>query len=152
MMSGCSPSPRTLVFVPAVVSCQEAIDSNLRTISDTRLAELLDDGLVDGDLDACWNPLMKMALEQQRDLPRRHLAEAVAAFNQRRHAELFHTAVSRYLSSLPHGEYHQEDRRLLEAYARYAIDHATSRSDGRLRDVRLLCAQLDVVLYNRIFE
>jgi hypothetical protein len=53
---------------------------------------------------------------------------------------------------LPHGEYHQEDRRLLEAYARYAIDHATSRSDGRLRDVRLLCAQLDVVLYNRIFE
>ncbi len=151
-LAGCSVTPRSVASPGGPPSCQEAIDSSLAMVSDDRLAQLLDEALADDNLDACWQPAVEVALEQQRNIPHGHLAKAVEVFNQRRHAELFHAVVSRYLSSLANGQYRKEERRLLEAYARYAIDHAASSSDPRLRDVKLLCAKLDSDLYSKLFD
>lgn len=148
VISGCTTAqPQSIK-----VTCFEAKQNNYTTVTDVQMKRFLDESVNDADLDQCWKPAMKNALQQNRPVGKRHLVKAIDLFNQRCDEEMFHCAVSQYLSSLTPSEYRAEDHQLLAAYTRYSINQATSSTDTHLKKVKLLCATLDRELYNKFFE
>lgn len=152
-VSGCGTSKKAVVVGPDP-TCQEALSTGLNSFSEHELARLLDQGLADDQKDSCWIPLMKICLNENRDVPHRHLAEAVKTFNKRRYEALFHRAVYRYLANLAKGKapYRPEDRLLLENYCSFLINHAESQHDPNLGQVQVLCHRLDPGLYRKFFQ
>lgn len=150
---GCVQHRKAVVVAPKP-TCEEAINNELRFISDNEVVELLDEALQGDWLEDCWVPLMKLSLLQQRDVPQRHLAKAVHIFNKRRYADLFPTTVYRYFANIVKGaaEYRTTDRKLLEAYCRYLINNAKSSRDKNLSQARVICRKLDPALYSKLFE
>jgi len=151
--SGCSTSKKAVVVGPGP-TCQEALSTGINSFSEHELAGLLDRGLADDQKESCWIPLMKACLNENRDVPHRHLAEAVKTFNKRRYEALFHKAVYRYLSDIAKGnaDYRPEDRLLLEDYCRFVINNAGSAHDKNLGQAQMICHKLDPELYRQFFE
>lgn len=151
-ITACTPVAPTVKQVAATISCEQAQQNNYATVSDQRMVQFLDQSVSDDNLQQCWKPTMAAALQQQREIPQHHLVNALKAFNQRADRQLFHLAVSQYLTSLSMNDYHTQQRRLLVAYSRYLIDHVQSNSDPRLAEMKVLCARLDQDLYRKLFE
>ena len=107
-------------------TCEEALSTGLQGFSDNELAMFLDNSLAEDRKSECWIPIMETSLNENREIPHRHLAEAVKTFNKRRYEALFHKAVYRYLSDVAKGKaaYRPEDRLLLENYCSFLINSA----------------------------
>jgi len=150
---GCAGTKRVAVVKPQP-SCSEAVRSDLQSISDNELVLLLNESQSEGGQDDCWIALVKLGLDNNRDIPRTHLAEAVKIFNQREHEAHFHKAVYRYLADLSKNpsKFRAEDQRLLQAYCSYLINSVQSQQDPNLQQVKLICKRLDQSLYARLFE
>ena len=150
---GCFGQKRAAVVMPET-TCSEALASGLQNYSDNEIAELLDESLVEKDVDGCWIPMMTYSLNENRDIPHRHLVEAVKVFNKRRYGNLFHKAMYRYFAALSENpdNYRPEDKRLLEEYLSYLINSAESSRDKHLRQAKLVSRKLDRNLYARLFE
>lgn len=153
VVSGCG-STRKAVLAEPDPTCQEVLSTGLDDFSDQELAGLLDESLTDNQKDDCWIPLMRALLNENRDVPHRHLSEAVKTFNQQRYEVLFHKAVYRYLADLARGNapYRPEDRLLLESYCRFLINQARSARDPNLGRAQVLCHRLDPELHRKFFQ
>jgi hypothetical protein len=151
--AGCTSNRSAVVMAPEP-TCEEALAAGLEGISDREVARFLDSSLTEEGPSGCWVPLMGRCLDQNREVPHRHLAEAVKAFNKQRYENLFHKAVYRYLSDIAKGKapYRQQDRLLLENYCRILINSAHTATDRNLGQAQMLCAKLDAGLYHRFFE
>ena len=152
-VSGCIWGQKAVV-VGAGPTCEEALSTGLQGFSDDELAGFLDSSLAEDRKSDCWIPIMKASLNENREIPHPHLAEAVKTFNKRRYEELFHKAVYRYLSDVTRGKaaYSPEDRLLLENYCSFLINSAGSAHDKNLGQAQVLCRKLDAGLYSRFFE
>ena len=152
-LSGCVGAKRAAVIRPAP-DCTEALAGGFTDLSDNALSDLLDQAALDTRPEACWIPLMKKALDENRDISRTHLLRAVKVFNKKQHEDYFHKAVYRYLADIAKtsGRYRVEDRRLLENYCSYLIQSAATRADDHLGHAKLLCKRLDPELYAKFFE
>lgn len=150
---GCAGTKRVAVVKPQP-SCTEALRSDLHIISDNGLVSLLNESQGEDGPDDCWIPLVKLGLDNNRDIPRAHLAEAVKIFNQQEHEAYFHKAVYRYFADLSKNPsaFRTEDRKLLQAYCSYLISSARSQQDPNLQQAKLICKRLDRSLYARLFE
>jgi len=124
-VSGCVWD-RKAVVVGAAPTCEEALSTGLQGFSDDELALFLDSSLAEDRKSECWIPIMETSLNEHREIPHRHLAEAVKTFNMRRYETLFHKAVYRYLADAARGKaaYTPEDRLLLEDYCSFLINSA----------------------------
>jgi hypothetical protein len=145
---------RNAVVVEAGPTCEEALSTGLQGFSDEELAGFLDSSLAEGRTSQCWIPVMETCLNENREIPHRHLAEAVKAFNKQRHEALFHKAVYRYMADIAKGKapYRAEDRLLLESYCSVLINSAHSAGDKNLGQAQVLCRKLDAGLYRKFFE
>jgi len=152
ILGGCTSS-RNAVVIGSGPTCEEALSTGLQGYSDGEVAGILDNALAEGRVPECWMPGMEFCLNENRDIPHRHLAEAVKVFNRRRYEPLFHKAVYRYLAEIEKGNapYRPEDRLLLESYCRVIINRAHSLRDKNLGQAQLLCRRLDEGLYERFF-
>ena len=150
---GCTGLRKAAVVMPQL-TCAEAVGSSIHNISDNELAALLDESQGEDRRDSCWVPLVKLGLDDKRDIPRAHLVTAVKVFNQREHEAYFHKAVYRYFADLSKNRsgFRPEDRRLLQAYSSYLINSAHSQEDPNLKQAKLLCKRLDRNLYAKLFE
>jgi hypothetical protein len=151
--SGCVWDQKAVV-VGAAPTCEEALSTGLQGFSDDELAVFLDNSLAEDRKSECWIPIMEASLNENREIPHRHLAEAVKTFNKRRYEALFHKAVYRYLSDVARGKatYNPEDRLLLENYCSFLINSAGSAHDKNLGQAQVLCRKLDTGLYSKFFE
>ena len=97
---------------------------------------------------------MQRSLDDSRDIPHRHLRQAVKTFNQQQHAEYFHTAVYRYFRDLSRGQgsYRAVDRELLRTYCAMLVHDSYSRHDRKLAHAMELCQRLDPELYGKMFR
>lgn len=154
LFAACNQYQTATVLMPeAKLVCEEAISEDLSGVSDGDLAFLMDKALEDGDIDSCWQPLMKKGLDQSRNIPEKHLTEAVKRFNTRGQQNLFHKAVLTYLNKkADSGGYSAADRRLLESFSSMVIHRAKTSSDTTLSRTRQVCQRLDPELYTKIFE
>ena len=145
---------RKAVVVGAAPTCKEALSTGLQGFSDDELAGFLDSSLAEDRKSECWIPIMEICLKENREIPHRHLAEAIKAFNKRRSEELFHKAVYRYFADVAKGKaaYRPEDRLLLESYCSLLINSARSAHDKNLAQAQVLCRKLDAGLYKKFFE
>ena len=152
-VSGCIWGQKAVV-VGTGPTCEEALSTGIQGFSDDELALFLDSSLAEGRKSECWIPIMETCLNENREIPRRHLAEAVKTFNKRRYEALFHKAVYRYLSDVVKGKaaYRPEDRLLLENYCSFLINSAGSAHDKNLGQAQMLCRKLDAGLYSKFFE
>jgi hypothetical protein len=150
---GCMSNHKAVVVAPEP-TCEEALATGVEGFSDHEVARFLDSALSEDRTSGCWSPLMEACLNQNREIPHRHLAEAVKVFNKRRYEKLFHKAVYRYLADIAKGEapYRPEDRLLLESYCSLLINSAHTAQDRNLGQAQVLCRQLDAGLYSRFFE
>jgi hypothetical protein len=148
-LSGCA----TQSAAPTPLTCDEVMISGLADVSDEALAELLDDSLLNQPREKCWRPIIRQAIEDKRTIPPAHLAEAVKEFNRKADAQIFHTAVCRYLLAVTEGliPYGEPQRMLLETYLTHTIGSARSSTDPHLKDIRVICMRLDPRLYARLF-
>jgi len=135
-------------------TCREALSTGLHGLSDNEVARFLEKGLTDDGKDECWIEIMKICLNENREIPHKHLVEAVKTFNRKRHEDLFHKAVYRYLADVAKGkaQYRAEDRILLENYCRLLINNAKSVNDKNLGQTQVLCKKLDPDLYSKFFR
>ena len=142
--------------IPAIPepTCQEALFAGLQGLSDNEVAGFLEKGLTDDGKDECWIEIMNICLNENREIPHKHLVEAVKTFNMKRHEDLFHKAVYRYLSGIAKGktQYRAEDRTLLENYCSLIINNAKSLNDKNLGQTQVLCKKLDPDLYSKFFR
>ena len=152
-VSGCVWDQKAVV-VGAAPTCEEALSTGLQGFSDDELALFLDNSLAEDRKSECWIPIMETCLNENREIPHRHLAEAVKTFNKRRYEALFHKAVYRYLSDVTRGKatYSPEDRLLLENYCSFLINSAGSAHDKNLGQAQVLCRKLDTELYRKFFQ
>lgn len=152
-ISGCVTDRKAIVTGPGP-SCEDALNTGLDAYSDQEVAEFLDRALADEKMDACWIPIMRSCLDENREIPHRHLAQAIKTFNQRRYQVLFHQAVYRYLADIEkgHAPYRPEDKALLTEYLSYLIHHAPSAHDQKLARGQMLCQRLDPGLYRKLFQ
>ena len=150
---GCVGQKRMSVIKPEP-TCAEALAAGIKAYSDYEIAQLLDSALENKDMDGCWIPLVKQCLDDKREIPARHLVEAVKTLNTNRHEDYFHKAVYRYFAGLAENpeKYRPEDRRFLETYLSFLINTAESNRDKHLGQAKLLCQKLDRNLYARLFE
>lgn len=135
--------------------CIDALADSYGGVSDSEIANFLDESFNNGTRQTCWEPLIKKSLDERRDIPHEHVKLAVKHFNQLQHKDYFHKAVYRYFRDIidQNATYRQDqDRAFLEEYCRYAIKRATTKSDKILIQARLLCEQVDPWLFNRIFQ
>lgn len=151
-LSGCGSLFKEVKDVPEV-DCYTALNNDLTGIEDIDVARLLDKSAGPEDAE-CWWGLVECSLRQSRNIPRNHLIRSIREFNQQKHEELFHLAVSRYLTdiALGQGVYRKEERALLQAYVSFLINRSDSSSNSDLRNAQLLCRRLDTELYRRFFE
>jgi len=151
--SGCIWGQKAVV-VGTGPTCEETLSTGVNGFSDYEVAALLDKALADDRKAECWTPIMEICLNENREVPRRHLAEAVKTFNKRRYEALFHKAVYRYLAEVTRGkaDYRPEDRLLLEDYCRFVINNAGSAHDKNLGQAQVMCRKLDPGLYRQFFE
>lgn len=151
--SGCIWGQKAVV-VGAGPTCEEALSTGLHGFSDYEVAEFLDSSLAEGRKSECWIPIMETCLNENREIPHRHLAEAVKIFNKRRYEVLFHKAVYRYFADVAKGKavYRPEDRLLLENYCSFLINSARSAHDKNLGQAQVLCRKLDQGLYSKFFQ
>jgi len=152
-VSGCIWGQKAVV-VGTGPTCEEALYTGLQGFSDDELALFLDSSLAEDRKSECWIPIMETSLNENREIPHRHLAEAVKTFNKRRYEALFHKAVYRYLAEVARGkaDYRPEDRLLLEDYCRFVINNAGSAHDKNLGQAQVMCRKLDPGLYRQFFE
>jgi len=150
---GCTGLRKAAVIMPQP-TCAEAVGSGIRNTSDNDLTALLDESQGEDRRDSCWVPLVKLGLDDKRDIPRAHLAKAIKVFNKREHEAYFHKAVYRYFADLSKNRsgFRPEDRRLLQAYSSYLINSVRSQEDPNLKQAKLLCKRLDRNLYAKLFE
>ena len=151
--SGCIWGQKAVV-VGAAPTCEEVLSTGLQGFSDNELTLFLDNSLAEDRKSECWIPIMEAFLNENREIPHRHLAEAVKTFNKRRYEALFHKAVYRYLSDVAKGKatYTLEDRLLLENYCSFLINSAGSAHDKNLGQAQVLCRKLDKELYRKFFQ
>ncbi len=151
VFTGCVHQQQAVVAPRPI--CSDALAGSLADMTDNEIAVMLDEASADRNKE-CWIPLMEKLLAGQREIPHRHLVEAVKTFNKQRYADTFHRAVYRYLANLAQGkaDYGPADRDLLEAYAGHTIRQATSAKDRNLRQAQLLCQRLDRDLYTKLFK
>ncbi|MBC8466808.1 MAG: hypothetical protein H8D55_03105 [Deltaproteobacteria bacterium] len=151
--SGCIWGQKAVV-VGAAPTCEEVLSTGLQGFSDNELTLFLDNSLAEDRKSECWIPIMEAFLNENREIPHRHLAEAVKTFNKRRYEALFHKAVYRYLSDVAKGKatYTPEDRLLLESYCSFLINSAGSAHDKNLGQAQVLCRKLDKELYRKFFQ
>lgn len=154
LLSGGCMSSRQAVVVGPVPTCEEALSTGLQGFSDDELAGLLDRSLSEDRMTGCWMPIMETCLNENREIPHRHLAKAVKTYNKRRYEDVFHKAVYRYLADIAKGKapYRPEDRLLLENYCSVLINSAHSVGDKNLGQAQVLCRRLDGGLYQKFFE
>jgi hypothetical protein len=135
-------------------SCRDALSIGLEGFSDSRIAAYLDEAAAGDDLQACWLPMVKACLEQDRAIPRAHLARAIQQFNREGDQRLFHLAVYRYLAGFARtgDRLGPADQDLLEAYCSYLINDAKTRRDAELQQAMVLCRRLDPPMYRRLFK
>ncbi|BBO86020.1 hypothetical protein DSCO28_65860 [Desulfosarcina ovata subsp. sediminis] len=152
-MNGCAVSQPTKI-VRQTPTCHEAVSSGLIGLTDEEVNDLLDHARSDGNISACWVPLFTACLEQDRPISRDHLIFAVKTFNKKIERERFHRAICRYFIGISDDAavYRSEDRQLLKAYCSYLIQSAENSQDIKLRDIKLICRNLDRDLYSRFFE
>ena len=81
-VSGCVWGQKAVV-IGAAPTCDEALSTGLQEFSDDELALFLDNSLAEDRKSECWIPIMEAFLNENRKIPRRHLAEAVKTFNKR---------------------------------------------------------------------
>ena len=153
-MSGCTWSQKAVVTGATGPTCEEMLSTGVHSFTDQEVAAMLDKALEEDQKERCWIPVMEVCLNQNREVPRRHLAEAVKTFNKRRYEALFHKAVYRYLAEAAKGnaDYSPEDRLLLEDYCRFVINNARSTHDKNLGQAQLICRKLDPGLYRKFFQ
>ncbi len=154
IVTGCA-TKQALIIAPA--TCAEALGDRYHDYTDYEVARLLDAALVEechDCLSGCWIPLMQRALDDSRDIPHRHLLQAVKAFNQQQYSNYFHVAVYRYFRDLSRGKgsYRSVDRKLLRTYCAMLINDSYSRHDQKLAQAMELCQRLDPGLYGKMFK
>jgi len=151
--AGCTSKRNAVVVDPGPV-CEEALSTGLQGFSDHEVEGFLDNALTEDGKSTCWIPVMATCLNENREIPHRHLAEAVRVFNKRRYEALFYKAVYRYLADIARGRapYREEDRLLLEDYCRVLINNARSASDKNLGQAQMVCRKLDLGLYRKFFQ
>jgi len=154
LFTGGCMSTRNAVVVGSGPTCEEALSTGLDRYSDHEVAKFLDTGLAEGRISECWMPVMEICLQENREVPHRHLAEAVKVYNQQRYEVLFHKAVYRYLAHVAKGKapYRPEDRLLLESYCSVIINSAETVRDRNLGQAQALCRKLDQGLYRKFFQ
>jgi hypothetical protein len=134
--------------------CSETTAERLSDLTDSELHELLnaaDDG---SGIDDCWITIVKASLDEGRNIPRRHLVQAVKIFNNRQHEQYFHKSMYRYFTVISENPsiYRPVDRTLLDSYCSYLINSAETNRDSKLRQIKWFCRKLDRSLYARYFE
>ncbi len=154
LMTGCA-SQNAMIIAPA--TCQEALGDRYHDFTDYEIARLLDEALDDNCrdcLNTCWIPLMQKSLDDSREIPHRHLLQAVKTFNQQQYSNYFHTAVYRYFRDLSRGKgsYRTIDRELLRTYCAMLVHDSYSRHDYKLAQAMELCQRLDPDLYVKMFK
>jgi len=151
--SGCTLGQKAIVVGPGP-TCQDVLSTGLHGFSDYEVARLLDRGLKNDLKSECWIPIIKICLDENREIPRVHLAEAVKTFNRRRYENLFHKSVYRYLADAAKGkaQYRDEDHFLLESYCSFLINSANNINDKNLGQAQVLCRKLDPDLYSKFFR
>jgi len=151
--SGCVGTKRMAV-VDTAVTCSEALRYGLQNYSDSEVEIFLDEGEANGDMDGCWIPVITHSLDENRDIPKRHLVQAVKVFNKRRYEDVFHKAMYRYFAALSKqpNTYGPVDRQVLEEYCSYLINRVASSRNENLNNAKLLCKRLDRDLYARLFK
>lgn len=140
--------------VPEFVACDQAVAMNHQGVSDDNLYALLDQSWGQGRMDGCWEKLMAAALKQGREVPERHLANAVHVFNRYKTKEMFHRAAFAYFTRLVKGNgvYAGPQQQLLASYMSVTISQAESREDPNLSRAMVVCSRLDPVMYHRFFK
>ncbi len=154
MVTGCA-TQKAMIIAPPV--CEDALGDRYHDFTDYEIAHLLDEALIDDCrhcLYDCWIPLMQRALDDSREIPHRHLLQAVKTFNQQQYSKYFHTAVYRYFRDLSRGEgaYRSVDRELMRSYCAMLVNDSYSRHDQKLAQAMELCQRLDPVLYGKMFK
>lgn len=154
-MTGCVTSRTAMVIAPP--TCQEALGDRYHEFTDYEIAGLLDEAQADNCPDClyeCWIPLMKRCLDDSREIPQRHLLQAVKTFNQRQYSKYFHTAVYRYFYNLSRGRgaYRTVDRTLMRTYCSILVHDSHSQNDRKLSQAMELCHRLDPELYSKMFR
>lgn len=153
IMSGCStkstPAPKK--WMP---TCADAIEGSLDRLSEYDIQRILDESLESRQLAGCWAPLMKRCLDQDREIPQEHLAQAVNKFNNFDNKAYFEKSLFRYFSNIDKGvaSYRSEDKELLTAYCRYVVRNAKSSQDPAVKNAELLTRRLDSELFDLMFR
>jgi len=147
-------SQKRMAVVKTEPTCAEALAEGIQGLSDYEVSQILDSALASKDTDGCWIPIMKQSLSENRDIPHRHIVEAVKTFNKHRYEGFFHKAVHRYFANLAKNpeKYRPEDQRFLETYCSFLINNAENSRDKHLRQAKLFCRSLDQNLYARLFK
>ena len=139
---------------PMFVECDQALAMDLEGVPDDNLYALLDHSWDQGRMDGCWEKLMDEVLKQGRNVPGRHLANAVHVFNRHQTLEMFHRAAFAYFTRLVKGEgvYAGPQQQLLARYMSVIISQAQSREDPDLTRAMVVCSRLDPDMYKRFFK
>ncbi|MBN2705707.1 MAG: hypothetical protein JXR89_04615 [Deltaproteobacteria bacterium] len=153
-LTGCASHDSATLSHP---SCKVALGDNYHRLTDFEIVRLLDEALLEECNEClynCWIPLMKKALQEGRDLPRKHLLQAVKVFNQKQHDKFFHLAAYSYFDNLVRSRetYREIDRKFLRAYCTTLVNHSRTRDDRQLVKAMELCRRLDQELYRKIFQ
>ncbi|HDS16747.1 MAG TPA: hypothetical protein ENN66_09125 [Proteobacteria bacterium] len=153
-LTGCASHNTTALAPP---SCEVALGENYYRLTDFEIVRLLDEALLEecnGCIYNCWIPLMEKALQDGRDLPRKHLLQAVKVFNQKQYDKFFHLAVYRYFENLDRSReaYREIDRKFLRAYCATLVNQSRTRDDRLLVKTMELCRRLDQELYRKMFQ
>ena len=153
IVSGCSTksAPTLQKWMP---TCTDAIEGNLDRLSDNDIERILNESFESNQIGDCWIPLMKRCLDQEREIPQDHLAQAINQLNNFDNKDYFDKSVFRYFSNIDKGvtSYRSEDRELLTAYCRYTIRNASSSQDPAVRNSELLARRLDPDLFDLMFR
>jgi len=139
---------------PVFVECDQALAMDRQGVSDGNVYALLDHSWDQGRMDGCWEKLMDEVLKQGRNVPGRHLANAVHVFNRHQTLEMFHRAAFAYFTRLVKGEgvYGSAQQQLLARYMRVTIHQAQSKEDPDLARAMVVCSRLDPDMYHRFFK
>jgi hypothetical protein len=153
VVAGCHKHKAPAVQPPPP-TCADVLSGQVSAFSARQVENILNDAWAENKKEACWMPLMKHCLDQNADVPHRHLARAVDTFNRYADEPYFHKALFRYFSSIDAGyaDYSASDKELLKAYCRHVIHNATSQRDPNVRNAELLTSRLDAELYEQMFK
>ncbi len=151
--SGCSakstPSPQR--WTP---TCADAIDGNLDKFSENDIEIILNESLESKQMAGCWVPLMQRCLDQDKEIPQNHLAQAINEFNQLDNMIYFEKSIFRYFSNIDKGvaSYRTADKALLTGYCRYVVRNAKTSNDPAVRNAQLITRHLDPDLFDLMFR